>query len=111
MVVFKEEKWVVMDRLRKVISKGTSGSKALIFVDDPEDRKRVYFYNSEGTARAAIADHRYSWVWSGRVSDHFEQSYGPREGRRHNFIKDNLEPVKVLVTVEVVEETGEEDAR
>jgi hypothetical protein len=57
----KETKWVIMDKQRTVIAKGTPRNRHLISLDNKKDKKRVLYYNSKGMARNGYSTGFYSY--------------------------------------------------
>ncbi len=55
MFEIKETKWVIMDKERTVIAKGSSRNRHLISVKDTKDKKRILYYSSYGMAKAGYS--------------------------------------------------------
>jgi len=89
------DKWIIMDKKRRVIAKGVPRDRHLISVDDIGDKKRVLYYDTEGKAR------------SGFTSSGFYNNYDPdksyiNENGFTRYEKYDLEPVHVKITIEEI---------
>lgn len=92
-----EEKWVIMDKNRKVIAKGSPRNRHLVFLDDKKDKKRFLTYTSEAIARVAYEN---SGFYFKTGTSYFENTYGI-EVNSYESIKPYLEPVKMTITMEL----------
>jgi len=54
-------KWVIMDKQRTVIAKGSPRNRHLVSLDDAKDKKRILFYNSQGMARNGYSTGFYTF--------------------------------------------------
>lgn len=68
MLEIKETKWVIMDKKRTVIAKGSPRNRWLISVDNAKDKKRILYYSSQKMAEAGFSVGFYSQT--GRWSDY-----------------------------------------
>ena len=85
--MLKEEyKWIVMDKDRTVIAKGESRYKYLISINDEKDNKRTLFYSTRN-----------------RASNCRDGSF-MNNGDSFKGYKYHVEPVKVKIIIEEVEE-------
>lgn len=55
MFELRETKWVIMDKARTVIAKGSPRNRHLISVNNKKDKKRVLYYSSYGMAKAGYS--------------------------------------------------------
>lgn len=85
--LFKSEeyKWIVMDKDRTVIAKGSPGEKYLISINDKKDNKRILFYSTKNRAKNCNDGSFYN-------------------NSRYPNYKYHVEPVKVKITIEEIEE-------
>lgn len=91
-----ERKWILVDKTRKVIARGTPRNRKLVFVDGPS-KARILAYRSKATATSGgLSAGFYSW----EVKDYMSEQYG-NDWYRH---RDKcLEPVEVEVIIRAVE--------
>lgn len=68
----KETKWVIMDKDRTVIAKGSPRNRWLVKVDDLKDKKRILFYTSEAMARNGYSTGFYSHGTTGKYWRDYE---------------------------------------
>lgn len=57
----KETKWVIMDKERTVIAKGSPRNRHLVSVDNTKDKKRILYYSSYNMAKAGYSVGFYAW--------------------------------------------------
>lgn len=60
MLEIHETKWVIMDKWRTVIAKGSPRNRWLIPIDDPKDKKRVLYYSSKKMAESGFSTGFYT---------------------------------------------------
>lgn len=87
MLSLEFNKWVIMDKDRKVIAKGVPRSRYLIPVDDENDKKRLLYYDTKGRAESAF---KVSGFWNDDWLNPYE-----------------LEAVPVKIIVEEIQTKGE----
>lgn len=83
----RQRKFVIMDKQRIVIAKGTPRNRHLVALSNEKDKKRILYYNSEALARNAFTNAGF---------------YGNHDPNNSNAPYD-LEPVAVDLIIEGVE--------
>ena len=95
-ILFREHKWIIMSKDRTLIAKGTPRDRWLVRVDNIKDKKRILYYNSEGTARAGFMS-------SGFYSDEIPRfDVTGRFTDQDTWREEHLEAVPVIITIEEI---------
>ena len=59
MLNLKMARWIIMDKDRTVIAKGTVRDRHLIPVDKTDDKKRILYYTTKNKAKSAFRDYGF----------------------------------------------------
>ena len=90
MKIIEENKWIIMSKDRKVIAKGIPRSRYLVPLDDGTINKRLLTYSSKKRAESGFKN---SWFY--------------RRGIAVNYKEEDLEAIKIKITIEELEEANE----
>ena len=85
MFEYTEKKWVIMDKARTVIAKGTPRNRCLVLVSDKKDKKRILYYTSYAMAKQGYSVGFYTY------------------GLPKKWDKYKLEPVEVVLSMKETE--------
>ncbi len=66
---FKQNKWIIVSKDRKIIAKGIPRNRYLIPVKDTKDKKRILYYDSQKKAEAGFCS---SWFFTNQISEKYE---------------------------------------
>jgi len=89
--IYDKEVWVLMDRRRRIIAKGTPRNRHLVFVDDQKDNKRILTYRTKATAEA-----NSTGFWLFGVEDYLSRTYKLKDSEQPR-----LDAVKARLVIEI----------
>jgi hypothetical protein len=90
-------RWIIMDKDRAVIAKGTVRNRHLIPVDKTDDKKRILYYTTRNKAKSAFKDYGF-YTYEVPLNARNVQE----ERQLEKELLSSLEPVRAEITIREV---------